>query len=251
MTEVKYFRSCISVRKANGMFDNYFPEEPGTLLRIISQGEATDLGYEMANRIENQTLAPKVTQHAGDVFTRIYNYEGNCLKLSRGKDFVQMTVTDRHGKHAYGHNVYRVGDTAADRISETVQTALSYLHKVDEQATETRAEPARNTPTKEMNIAQSLREKEGNILQERKQQRKELKKLAKAFSRVMLEEMTVKITDPERINRGTALGSVPFSITTREPDLLYTELLEVMSDTGFALRKTESRKNMLLVNLSY
>lgn len=221
--------------------------------RKLTESEAIGLAWNLEKAFKGLTLAPMTTKNdiAGD-YISTYKYEHNTMTVTRIANEVRVKVHNDKSRFTWLDCPFKtLKDTEVAAYEAWAKIAVSYLHKLDEQVTETRAKPPRTTPTEEMNIAQSLREKEGNLLKERKQQNKELKKLAKAFSRVMLEEMTVRTTDPDRINRGSPVGTIPFTLTTREPDLVYIHLAEVMTDTGFVLRKTESQKNKLLVTLSY
>lgn len=229
----------------------------------LNRNQAIDLAFAIHDLVKASTTA--IFKDYGDStgYFRTFTVGDRTLTIKRGEnDYVTVWVKDDMTKFTWCSYEYtRIKDTEVRQVRAWTQSAVAYLHgrgltatpaKPDENKTAARAEPARTTPTENMQTpAQTIREKERNLLAEHKAKTKENKKLAKAMSRLIVEGMSVHILDPARITAGTPTAPVDFQFWCSDPNAVYPLLTEAMGDTGFYVQRNGSATNKLLVRATY
>lgn len=123
----------------------------------------------------------------------------------------------------------------------------------DEEANSVRAEPVKTSQPQDMQTtASELRQQEAALVQKHRERQKELKKVAKAFARVICEGMRAVLLNPERIKLGGFVKDVPFDLVTLDPDEVYRQLIECMADSGFNVKRdaTQSKPMILTVRVN-
>lgn len=174
-----------------------------------------------------------------------YVNHGDLLAVATATGYIHFKV-DNSGQMLYQTSHSRSWDrVSGDVYSENLwKPTLRRIFgpPLDAKATPPRAEPVKTSQPQDMQTtASELRQQEATLLQKHRERQKELKKVAKAFSRVICEGMRARLLDPERIKVGSSVRDVQFDLMTLDPDEIYRQLFECMADSGFNIKRDGSR----------